>query len=175
MILSISISGTNKDCNKFVITDTSDYESDVITSTRLKITTPSEVEYTYDLFPSKYGATGSTYDIQYSLADASLTEWELGVYKFVFEASTDDVTYETSSSYYFLNDCKAKKAWANAFEDTLQNSALTYSSDKEINTVSTARELIQASEEKFLNYEFVEADRMIQHAYDLVKDKCSTC
>jgi hypothetical protein len=170
MNLSISISETNKNCGKFVITDTSDYESDTATSTRLKLTTPEEVEYTIAIYPAPF-AISDTYDLLPYLADPDFTEWTEGVYKFVFEASTDDVVYEASPDYYFLNDCKAKKSWANLFESTLEQ----YASDVKKDKVSTIRELIQASREKFVRFEFKEADRMIRLAYDLAEDKCVNC
>lgn len=170
MDLSISISTTNKNCGKFVITDTSDYGVDVITSTRLLVTTPEEDTYTVAIFPAPYNVS-ETYDITPSMIDSDLTELTQGVYKFVFQASTDDVTYESSPDYYFLNDCKAKKSWANLFESTLQQ----YASDAKKDKVSTIRELIQAASEKTVRFEFKEADRMIRLAYDMAEDKCENC
>jgi len=169
MILSITIDETNKDCGKFIITDTSDYETDVITHTKLVLTDPSDEVHDIPLFSEAYDDLNETYEILPFMA--GLTEWEQGVYLFQFLASTDGVTYEESSDYYFLNDCKSKKIWANLFEQTLEK----YASDKQKDLVSTIRELIQASKEKFERFEFTEADRMIRLAYDLGSSECKNC
>jgi len=172
MVPSLSIDTTNRVCTRFIITDTTDDEGDVIISSDLTVVFPDTTEVTIDLYPQNFENLNEEYVITKELLDVD--ELPDGVYTFTITTNTSGDS-ETSEDAFFLHDCNTKSCWLEKFEATLNCNCAT---EEQKELVSYVRELIQGANEAFAQFKFSMANNIIEDALAACGDcdcGCNDC